>query len=521
MPHRAGRDNKEPLPFDELFAPLVRRARERLRSQVCPALYNLLTPEAYLGWERYLVERLTGAGASAALWQFQIYKIVRTAFSPERPATQAGTDHVYRAFIGQDPAERLQKLFTEFPGLAGLCDHLEENWLSTVIEFLTRLEKDCGELGDRFRAHIFALPVVALQAGLSDPHNGGRCVAKLHFQNGALLVYKPRSLAPEVHFYALIDTMQCRSPRPLRAAHGWDRGEYGWMENISPSPCGVPSDVHAFYWRAGVLLGLVYLARGVDIHRENLIAAGEHPILIDLEALGHPVGDYEGRNEAAARSVLRTGFLPHRRSPSETGFGWSALSQTAHAERSATRWVNINQDNMVQSVARAQFKDHAHLATHAGEPMLASEYAPDIKAGFRWVGETVLGDQAASDEFTKWMSRLLASPRRLIIGSTVNYQAIIQEHTLPQVLRKKAVGASANTNPQGGKSKREHETTALEQLDVPYFSLSEWNEEHPTESTFHLPTSGEYLAQEIVITRALLGATQAWQDPKSRHEPTK
>ena len=184
---------------------------------------------------------------------------------------------------------RLEKLFGEFPVLARVCDTLIKNWLVAVAEFLGRLEADRNALSTHFTAGRYAGQVSTLRAGLSDPHRSGRCVVKMRFASGDQLIYKPRSLAPEAHFSGLLDQLNRTGiSHLLLAARCWDRGEYGWMENLEQRPCAAQADVHAYYWRAGVLLGLVYLARGVDFHRENLIAAGEFPVLIDLEALLHP-----------------------------------------------------------------------------------------------------------------------------------------------------------------------------------------------------------------------------------------
>ena len=37
-----------------------------------------------------------------------------------------------------------------------------------------------------------------------------------------------------------------------------------------------------FYERQGGYLALLYMLQATDFHHENLIAAGEHPVLLDL-----------------------------------------------------------------------------------------------------------------------------------------------------------------------------------------------------------------------------------------------
>ena len=506
-------DAREPYPFEELFIPLVHGAREKLRSQIRPALYDLLAPEAHFGWEKYLLERLTSAGAKAAYRQFEVFKTVQGAFPKIRNSAHIGTDSLYDEFIGQEPAGHLQKLFVEFPTLAELCDVLEENWLSTVVEFFTRLEADRGDLGSHFQSESFAFPVTSLQAGLSDPHGGGRCVVRLRFRNGTYLIYKPRSVAPEAHFSTLIDWINGSGiPLTLKSAHCWDRGDYGWMEDVSPAPCSSVADVHAFYWRCGALLGLVYLAHGVDIHRENLIAAGEHPVLIDLEALYHPRGGDDAHYAAAADSVLRTGFLPYSNSQAGTTYGWSALSRTMRSEHSAQSWVHINQDDMVLLSKRQESRDHFHLPVLASEPCLTTGYESDIGDGFRWVGENLLGKGSLRADFEDWLRTLSQCSRRLFLGSTEGYRTALDRFTSPEFLRKGRTASGIATKSRAEGSELAHEARALEQLDIPYFALAEWTREDLGSTMHQLPTKDEYLAQELVIASSLLNVPQQWQE---------
>lgn len=80
-------------------------------------------------------------------------------------------------------------------------------------------------------------------------------------------------------------------------------------------------------------MALLYLIGAIDFHHENLIACGEHPVLIDLETLFHP--DLEARELTPDRerpvsslwdSVLRIGLLP-----------WPGRDRLLQAARAAAR----------------------------------------------------------------------------------------------------------------------------------------------------------------------------------------
>src|SRR5262249_41440723 len=107
---------------------------------------------------------------------------------------------------------------------------------------------------------------------------------------------------------------------PFKTAAVIDRGEYGWSEFVSSRPCDTLAQVRRFYQRQGGYLALLYFLEATDFHLENLIASGEDPILVDLEALFHPRFGLSGGPElpghvakdVMARSVLRVGLLPQR-----------------------------------------------------------------------------------------------------------------------------------------------------------------------------------------------------------------
>src|SRR5262249_49957013 len=122
-----------------------------------------------------------------------------------------------------------------------------------------------------------------------DTHRGGRAVIIARFQSGLQVVYKPRSLAGDQHFQQVLAWINDRGDHPpFRLLKILDRGDHGWVEFVEPGGCADVGEVQRFYQRQGALLALLYALEATDFHHENLIAAGEHPVLVDLEALFHP-----------------------------------------------------------------------------------------------------------------------------------------------------------------------------------------------------------------------------------------
>ena len=125
-----------------------------------------------------------------------------------------------------------------------------------------------------------------MQVSLSDPHRSGRTVSILTLEGGVKLVYKPRSLGLDRAFSKLLAWVNSHDDLlTLKPIAVLDCGTHGWMEFVEHRACQTEDEVRRYYERAGQMLCLAYLLQGADIHAENIIAGGEHPVFIDLEMI--------------------------------------------------------------------------------------------------------------------------------------------------------------------------------------------------------------------------------------------
>lgn len=176
--------------------------------------------------------------------------------------------------------------------------HLEE-------ELLRRLETDRRDIEAAPGGGRPAGSVLEAHSGLSDPHHGGRTVALVHFASGLRVVYKPRPLGLEAAFGELLEWWnEAAGGLELFAARVLDRGDYGWMEFVVHEGCADREAAGRYWERAGALIALAGLLDATDLHCGNVIAHGEHPVLVDLETLLQP------RWPGEERSLLDTGLVP-------------------------------------------------------------------------------------------------------------------------------------------------------------------------------------------------------------------
>ena len=212
--------------------------------------------------------------------------------------TGATPEERFQSFIDslRDPEAALS-LLRQYPVLARQVVETASRWVASSLEILGHLAADAGRLRAAFSpgregdiGDIGDLGVLTeIRTGQGDFHRGGRSVALLRFDSGLGLVYKPRPLTMDAAFQDLLDWTGARGFAPVfRRLQVLDIGDHGWVERVAAAPCASGEEVERFYLRQGGYLALLYALSAVDMHHENLIAVGEHPVLVDLEALFHP-----------------------------------------------------------------------------------------------------------------------------------------------------------------------------------------------------------------------------------------
>jgi type 2 lantibiotic biosynthesis protein LanM len=361
---------------------------------------------------------------------------------------------------GETPAERFQSflahirqpetalaLLQEYPVLAR---HLLEGvdcWVACSLEFLQRLRADWEALGATFSAGHEVGPLVHVAGGIGDAHRGGRSVWIVQFRSGLRLVYKPRSLAVDVHFQELLAWLNEHGDHPpFRTLKILARENYGWVEFVAAAGCHSAEEVRRFYQRQGGYLALLYALEATDFHFENLIAAGEHPVLIDLEALFHPrlhqgdAGQPNGlASELLASSVLRVGLLPQRFWANEEsdGVDLSGLGAVAGqlSPRPVPYWEGIGTDALQRARKRIPMAGGRHRPRLQDAEVSVSAYHADIVAGFSGVYRLL---QDVRDELLAAdgpLARFAADEVRVIIRPTRTYALLLWESFHPDLLR--------------------------------------------------------------------------------------
>ncbi|NJL66321.1 MAG: type 2 lantipeptide synthetase LanM, partial [Microcoleus sp. SM1_3_4] len=220
-----------------------------------------------------------------------------------------------------------------------------------------------------------------------------------------------------------------------------DRHDYGWVEFIAAKSCEHPQQVENFYYRLGGYLALLYAIEGTDFHAENTIAAGEHPVLIDLESLFHPRANAPDSPNAKlparqkiSQSVLRVGLLPKLElaSRKERGFDVSAIGGN-YAQIYSPKMPNIadfSRNEIQQQNDRQAIGDNQPRLN--GEAVNVLDYQDAIARGFTDIYRSIVQHR---DEFCEFLNCFAGDEVRVILRETRSYGLLLRESFHPDVLR--------------------------------------------------------------------------------------
>ncbi len=391
----------------------------------------------------------------------------------------------FGALLG-DPGYRAA-LFAEYPELGRALDVVAEAHVRADLELVARAAADADALRRRFGAGRELGPVVGVRGGMGDSHAGGRTVSVLRFASGVQVVYKPRSLAAEARYAGLCEWLSRRGlPHALRCPAVLRRGPYGWAEYVARGSCPTRAAVRRYYWRLGAHLAPLYVLEATDLHLENVIAAGEHPMLVDLEALFHPrlalrPPEDEDRlgQEALMHSVLRIGLLPnttpperggvvHDRSGVGGGEGQPSPRALLRYERPATDEMRLVPVHVPMSGA-----DNRPLLR--GAPAAPEAYVDDFVRGFRAAYRIMAAGRADLLAPGGPLSGFARDSTRVIVRGTMFYEGVLARSLHPNALRdaatRRAVIARALALGQGAVPARvaAAEASDIADGDVPIF----------------------------------------------------
>ncbi len=191
-----------------------------------------------------------------------------------------------------------------------------ENFSHHILKILTRFHKDIEDITKTFNLGFETQSIVIedIEASLGDGHNGeGTAMVKL--SDGTKLIYKPRNIGITHAYNTFIDWVNTKLNTNLKTFKVLVSENYGWLEFVHHEELNSERELQEYYYKAGIILAGTMLLGSKDYHRENIIAAGKNPVLIDHETIIQPFLDnpdirsWDGELKIPYFSVLETALI--------------------------------------------------------------------------------------------------------------------------------------------------------------------------------------------------------------------
>lgn len=497
-------DVNAPLPFEEIWFPTLLVARR----QLCACLmipefsltefpFNLISVEAYQNLERLLLKRLVNLGEQTLYEEFCEFRPsifnglnlllekldLLTEISAKKPENT-----YYQTFIHSFLQEGLLGLWQKYPVLARLTVKIVTFWVEATSEFFKRLQSDHSIF---FQSQD---QVQQITHSLSDFHHRGRCVFILTLKSGQKIIYKPKNIGLEIAYQQLLTWCnQKEILLPFKVLKHYDRGTYGWgLDYVEAKPCANEAEIRRFYERAGMLLCLLYIFGANDCHYENLIAHGEHLVLIDLETLMHPDGtvisgspqEMLNSDRQLWDSVLRTGLLPRWDFSADNRIAYdiSGLGSIKNqkAPYSSLRWKFINTDEVYLIEERGILTEQKNLPVLQGVTLNPQDYEEEIIDGFKQMYHFFRENRQELLDNVELQTLFTSQSVRFIFRATYVYATLLEKTLTPQLLqngvdRSIELDILSRTFLNGEEKTSawqifEAEIASMEDLDIPYFA---------------------------------------------------
>lgn len=342
---------------------------------------------------------------------------------------------------------RLSAFLSEYAALAGLWVNAITQSLDFGIEVLTHVRDDAAALACGLGVDCRSSRLLALRAEPGgDRHAGGRSVLRAQFESGQRLIYKPRPCGVEQHFGELLAWISARDARfQFRVPPVLDIDRHGWFEFVEGAPCTTLDEVTSFFRRHGEYLALLSVIGAVDLHHENVVAVGAYPVLLDLEALFHPVlgdacapldGDADATQAALMSSVLRVGLLPWN-TGGQFAFDVGGITAPVRQRSSEAMLTLADRDTerMRFVYAYADAMSTAHRVRLDGVVIEPVQHVDAIETGLTRMYDFLIAHREALGAVSGPLHAFADDDARFIVRATRTYASLLQNSLHPDLLR--------------------------------------------------------------------------------------
>ena len=433
----------------------------------------------------------------AGEWREQVdAEVARIVSASRLPVSPEAIEQIHTTLLGiaVEPLTplrvveyELRKFTARSRRVLGSCDQKaivshpsHSEWLASLARLrLTACAANLAKALSRVGRHLPSLPIArpkdaraisGVQILGSETHNSGQQPVLVHLSGNQAVVYKPVSLHIDHCVATALKGLERRSRLEgmfATLAYAPVGQDYGFLSYAAPrAQLDSESAAGRFFFRFGALIALAYALNITDMHMENVLAVGEHPILIDLET-----AIYRFPDEIRPTDICTTGLL-------ERGEAADNHHSGLQGGGNCTEWaldVQRLDSGMRVGYRRAAYRASNRATDVRGNLIDPMRYSRHVLNGFE------IGYRAAEAQ-RRWLLEHIEASRssarvRHIARFTTYYALhafrLLQPGALPMETRKEELlGALSDPGPM---SPSHHlqlaapEANDLLRGDVPYF----------------------------------------------------
>lgn len=474
---------KKEIMYYNFYKPFINIFSNNLKKEISKMRILHDCDEIIIGSLKCLLNKICNIGGKTLIFETQIAKINSSLKgNTEKERFNYFNDvmlsnEVYLKSFYKEYKELITTLYIKTINLS--------NYFVEVINNINYIKKEIKNVLD---IDISKDKIVAIEIAAGDDHNNGKSVATIKLSNSKKFIYKPRSMKIEEGFQNLIKYINKNnnSLLSLKTMKMINKDSYGITEFIEYNECNQDIEIQNYYKRIGQFLAILHSLNGVDVHYENLIANGEHPILIDLESLFHNNIDEEKEiknidslaKKEIMSSVQRIGLLPFYIKNSNldgskvdiSGLGGNRPQMSPFKNY---KIVNRNSDNIKLEFDYQEMKVEKNNPLINGKRINALDYTSEIIENFEKTYKWIIENK--KNYKMQVIKNFKGVINRVLIRDTRLYANLLRTSYHPDLLRDKLTREILLSRIAIGRD-LEKQTVINEEFiqllkgDIPYFS---------------------------------------------------
>lgn len=236
------------------------------------------------------------------------HELLKTDYFKSNDKNQRAQEYLEYIFSEQIDTNQL---FTRYPLLKNKVYNTIDQYVVFVKKIISYLKEDQLALQTRFGVSITNVSDIIL--GLGDMH-AGMSVSEVNFGDKTI-VFKPQNNKTDTVIENCMRFLENHGLPPFYYPKKVTTDNHVWIENIIPHSPTKIKDIRDYYFSSGTLLALFWVLGSTDMHYENVLPVGTHPVIIDTETISkgsqHP--NQEVENYELQSSVVKTAFIPMSR----------------------------------------------------------------------------------------------------------------------------------------------------------------------------------------------------------------